>query len=380
MADEITSESFIPAVIILSCVMVVGFVGNLHVIFVYAFRLKPTNHGFFIIVLSIYDISACTVLIPFMIYMYINPWTYGSVFMCRISRFMMGLIFDGSILTLLLVAVYRYRKICRPHGWQIKNRVAKLLCFISAISACVCSCPLIVFSEVSTHSLGNKTFTVCGAVEGTIKYGLYYYIFLALMAFVSLCALVSLYACILKAASILHAKESYGDVNKSGVTGLKHIKLNVLNRHKELPTSCSKIIVSPEVGYNQDNIEGKTRDNSETLATCSANQIKTETTYDNLLRRNRIRQITLAFILVTVFFCISYIPFLSLQIVMKQRQMSSSYLTIDSYIAIRITMTCIYINSMVNCFIYSCFDRQFRQEIGMLYKTLCRRRKDRRSN
>jgi hypothetical protein len=47
------------------------------------------------------------VLIPFMIYMYINPWTYGSVFMCRIYQFMMGLIFAGSIFTLLLVAVYR---------------------------------------------------------------------------------------------------------------------------------------------------------------------------------------------------------------------------------------------------------------------------------
>jgi hypothetical protein len=65
MADEINSESLIPTVVILSCLMVVGFVGNLHVSFVYAFRLKPTNHGIFITVRGIYDISACIVLIPF---------------------------------------------------------------------------------------------------------------------------------------------------------------------------------------------------------------------------------------------------------------------------------------------------------------------------
>ncbi|XP_060580306.1 5-hydroxytryptamine receptor 7-like [Ruditapes philippinarum] len=380
MADKINSESFISAVVILSCLMVTGFVGNLHVIFVYAFRLKPTNHAIFIIVLSIYDISACIVLIPFILYQIINPWTYGSVFMCRIFAFMTGLIFTGSIFTLLLVAVYRYRKVCRPHGWQIKNRVAKLFCFIAAISACVCSCPLLAFKEVRTQSLENKTFTVCVRVEGTIQYALYQLIFIALMTFVSLCALVSLYACILKAASGLHAKESFGDVHKSGVTGLKHIKLNVLNRHKELSTSCTKTIDSPEVGYNQDNIEGKTRDNSETLATCSVNQIKTETTNDNHQKRNRIRKITLAFILVTVFFCISYIPFLSAGIFLIQIEMSSSDLSKDSYIALHIVQTCVFINSMVNCFIYSCFDIQFKQEIGMLYKTLCRTRKDRRSN
>jgi hypothetical protein len=85
---------------------------------------------------------------------------------------------------------------------------------------------------------------------------------MALMAFVSLCALLSLYTCILKAASRLHAKESFDDVHKSGVTGLKHINLNVLNRPKELSASCTKIIDSQEVGYNPINNEGKTRDNS----------------------------------------------------------------------------------------------------------------------
>jgi hypothetical protein len=141
-----------------------------------------------------------------------------------------------------------------------------------------------------------------------------------------------MYACILKAASRLHAKVRFDGVHKSGVTGLKHIKLNVLNRHKELSTSCSKIIDTPEVGYNPDNIEGKTRDKSETLATCSSNHIKTETTNDNHLRRKRIRQITLAFILVTVFFCISYIPFLSVEIVRKLRRLTPSYHSIDIHI------------------------------------------------
>ncbi|XP_060582068.1 octopressin receptor-like [Ruditapes philippinarum] len=313
-----------------------------------------------------------------MIYKYINPWTYGSVFRCRIFEFMASLIFTGSIFTLLLVAVYRYRKVCRPHGWQIKNRVAKLLCLIAAISACVCSCPFVAFTEVRTQSFKNKTFTWCVRVEGTTQYVLYHLIFIALITFVSLCALVSLYACILKAASGLHAKESFGNVHKSGVTGLKHIKLNVLNRHKEQSTSSTKTIDSQEIGYNQDNIE--TRDNSETLATCSANQIKTETTNDNHQKKNRIRKITLAFILVTVSFCISYIPFLSAGIFKIQIQMSSSYLSKDVYIALHFVQTCVFINSMVNCFIYSCFDIQFKQEIGMLYKTLCRTRKDRRSN
>jgi hypothetical protein len=268
--------------------------------------------------------------------------------------------------------------------WQAdKKRVAKLLCFLAAIAACACSCPLLVFIEVKTHSLGNKTFTVCDIVEGYNKYFLYHRIIMALVVFVSICALVSMYVCIIKAASRLHTKESFGDVHKSGVTGLKHIKLNVLNRHKELSTSCIKNIDSPEVGYNQDNIEGKTTDNSETLATCSSNQIKTETTNDNHQKRKRVRQITLAFILVTVFFCISYIPSTSVDIFLKQRKLTYptySYLSVDSIIAIHIALACVFINSIVNCFIYSCFDRQFRQEIGRLYKMLCRRRKYRRSN
>ena len=105
--NELRSENLIPGVVLMVLLMVVGFFGNLHVLYVYTFRVKTTNHGIYIIFLSVQDICACTILIPLRVYMYNNLWTHGNDFTCRFESFMMCLILSGSAFTLVLVAVDR---------------------------------------------------------------------------------------------------------------------------------------------------------------------------------------------------------------------------------------------------------------------------------
>ncbi|XP_060583729.1 hydroxycarboxylic acid receptor 2-like isoform X2 [Ruditapes philippinarum] len=282
--NELKSESLIPAVVILAFLMVVGFVGNLHVLFVYAFRVKPTNHRIYIIFLSIQDITACTILIPLRIYIYNNLWTHSNVFTCKFGSFMMCLILTGSAFTLILVAIDRYRKICNPHGWQIKRPIAKLLCFVVTLCACFCSWP--------TAALDG---------EG---------------------------------------------------------------------------IVSIDEENKQDKVGRQTKLDNKNLTKCSTGQVVTQTSNESQQKQKRTRRITLAFTLITVFYFISYIPFISLDIFLLHGLFTSTSPTIDVFIAIHIVSSCVFINSTVNCFIYSCFDGRFREEIVMLYKKLCCRHQE----
>ena len=108
--DELNQEEakqYIGGVAFVAIIMIFGFVGNLHVILVYAFRIKPSNHRIFILVLGTLDFITCIVGMPFIIVDLRNPLTFTMSSACKILRFINYFISTSSGLTLIVIATDR---------------------------------------------------------------------------------------------------------------------------------------------------------------------------------------------------------------------------------------------------------------------------------
>lgn len=105
--NEKAARVHIGGIIFVATLMVVGVVGNSHVLFIYTFRAKPSNRRVFILVLGILDFITCIVGMPFIIFDLKNPLKFDLPLLCKIFRFNNYFICTASMLLLIVVAVDR---------------------------------------------------------------------------------------------------------------------------------------------------------------------------------------------------------------------------------------------------------------------------------
>lgn len=124
------AKQYVGGIIFVTIIMIIGIIGNLHVLFVYTFRMKPSNHRIFILSLAVLDMITCTVGMPFIIVDLRNPLTFTMISACKVLRFLNYFICISSALILTIIAIDRYRKICVSLGKQISRQIAKILIFV----------------------------------------------------------------------------------------------------------------------------------------------------------------------------------------------------------------------------------------------------------
>ena len=101
------AKQYIGGIVFVTIMMVMGIIGNVHVIFVYAFKRKHSNHRIFILVLAVLDLITCSIAMPFIIVNLRNPLTFTMVSACKVFRFINYFLCSSSALVLLVIAVER---------------------------------------------------------------------------------------------------------------------------------------------------------------------------------------------------------------------------------------------------------------------------------
>ena len=101
------AKQFIGGVVFVSIIMIIGIIGNLHVLVVYTFRIKPSNHRIFIITLAVLDLLTCVIGMPFIIMDLRNPLTFTMVTACKVLRFVNYFICITSAFILTVIAIDR---------------------------------------------------------------------------------------------------------------------------------------------------------------------------------------------------------------------------------------------------------------------------------
>lgn len=205
--NDLEANDRLPVIIFLGVLSVIGFIGNLHVIFVGICRLhSPTNYRIFITILAVMDILNCLFGMPFEIFDNKYPYTFTYTTTCRVMRFHNTFVNIGSMLILLTIAVERYQKICKPLRTQMTKKGLGVACGVIVLISLVFSCPQAIFNGHRTvifeeHNITQK-YNITG-VDCTVNddfkdtpFPRLYYIVINFGIIVSIVTLIVLYCCV----------------------------------------------------------------------------------------------------------------------------------------------------------------------------------------
>ncbi|KAJ8322033.1 hypothetical protein KUTeg_000504 [Tegillarca granosa] len=141
-------------IIFIGIMMVIGIIGNLHVLYIYALKFKRSTHRIYILCLAMVDTVTCCIGMPFVIVDLQNPLLFRAIAVCKILRFLNYFMCSTSAILLVVIAVDRYKNICHPFEVQMTERRAKIACGISILIGLILSWPAPILYGAST--VGTK--------------------------------------------------------------------------------------------------------------------------------------------------------------------------------------------------------------------------------
>ncbi|KAH9510297.1 hypothetical protein Btru_042704 [Bulinus truncatus] len=131
--------SSIPALVFMAAVILCGLLGNSLIMFVYLRRKKKTSTAVFLQAIAIVDLVTNLAVIPVTIFVLFHVWDFPGPFMCKAHLFLNFSTSHAATTLLLGVAIVRYRKVCTPFAWQITTGQAKVICVVICVAACLVS-------------------------------------------------------------------------------------------------------------------------------------------------------------------------------------------------------------------------------------------------
>ncbi|BFZ11024.1 hypothetical protein BsWGS_14063 [Bradybaena similaris] len=159
-----TNLTLIPAIVMMGTFAVTGLIGNTLVLIVYSkkFTLSPTK--VLIMTIASFDLVANVGAIPSEAIILFDSWNFSRPAVCKSKVFLGALSTLGGAMSLLVVAIVRYRKVCRPHEWQVTIRQAVIASVAVAVVAVIFSIPYMIIYGIKSketpclHVNGSECF------------------------------------------------------------------------------------------------------------------------------------------------------------------------------------------------------------------------------
>lgn len=161
-AQEVTS--LYPLIFFYAIILIVGLLGNALVLIVYTFGYRRSPARVYILFLALTDFSICLFGLPYHLIDLTHPYTYTNAPACKALTFIIVTLFHTSIFGLIVIAIDRYLKICKPLGKiQISYFGRRKACIAAVLLAIIMSWPNIWLygpSEMES-SVANVTGHAC---------------------------------------------------------------------------------------------------------------------------------------------------------------------------------------------------------------------------
>lgn len=148
--SNITNEDFNvekPAFIFVSILLPIGLVGNSIALYIYGFRFQKQPVHVFLISLAVFDMIGCIFGIPLEMVALWYSKMYPSNVLCKLEKFFIFYSSITSTITLLVIAVERYNKVCRHTKKQLSVRQAKIMAVIIGFLSVGLALPGALFFE-----------------------------------------------------------------------------------------------------------------------------------------------------------------------------------------------------------------------------------------
>ena len=389
----------IPATVFISLLMVLGFVGNLFVCYYYTFQSKRSTNSFFIVILAIYDLIACSISMPTEIADIEHFYTFENNVACKILRFFNYFVAIASGLTLVAIATDRFKRICRVTKPQMDMAAVRRVSVIICVIAILLSWPsFFLYGAIRVPIENEYDLELFGHDCTTTKdknYSRYVWMFngahFLLFVFTS-AALIILYSIIgrtiyLHRKRINKYKHSDGKLKKSGTKSsdlsTSGLFKSVTSSSEVIDENCTKSLVQREE-VDKKPVSAKAIIPIEALDKRNTHSNKIEIvetkhhTTENCQSDNKdvnaksvqsiihvdaeTLRVTLVMILVTVVFITSFLPHLMLvvgrAVVGKHEPL---FLSPAGLVVTNIFGRSFLLNSSLNPWIYGIFNSKFRQ-------------------
>ena len=340
-------EQLMPFTIILIVYICLGVLGNSTVLYIYLKKFKSYSDGrFFIPVLAVADMLACIVNCSLHLSITTSPLSYPSGNLgCKIGQYLSVATTATSIFILLLIAIDRYLKICKPFGRQMDLKSRKLCIIIIIIMAVILSSPPLALLEVSEfQTYSGYTVRSC-FVKQEFQTGIFVFNLFTFLIIVAELIVIS----------ILYFRIS-NIIFKKRTVGMHAVKLKACSAGATVEEGQSDSVISV--------VDTKSYDLKRTAGDNSANQSQTDLqTSARKIPRSRI---VVVFIAITITFALCFIP--KVAVFVAQSAVDEFVVTNPHLISLFRFLDTFYIcSNFINPFIYGCMDNKFQTEL----KNMC---------
>ena len=349
--NDAKAALYLPVIVFLATLVVVGTLGNLLVCGVYWNKLYKASSHYFILSLAILDLFSCLIGIPTEIADLRFPYMFYAPAACKLLRFVHSSTIIASSTILIEVAFDRYYRICKL-GRQYSVKKAKLLCLLAMFLGILTSWP-------SCLLFGRKTVMVAPGVigidcstedsmRGTI-YPMLYYAFLFGLFFMTLAFFLVLYSRIgyeiLRRKKMTIGSKINSSASKNG------------NSSQALdPTSTE---MSSEI---EENTSGETSKKTSLAAMQKAlvKQSRGQTL--------RVGKTTTVLFAVTLAYILCFLPFLVVMVLRSVIKDFEQKLNPMGEVVYKFCVKSFFINNAINPIIYSFLNATFRRDARHLIK------------
>ncbi|XP_021375304.1 uncharacterized protein LOC110464422 [Mizuhopecten yessoensis] len=150
---------------IVTLISICGLIGNFHVVLVYTCRLttKTTFKGC-IVWLAALDLLNCVIVMPMDITYFIHPYSVYNSSGCKLKHYLGQFVTFSAVAVTLVIAIDRYRKVCKPTYRQIRYREGRLLCggLVLIFALTLIPVPVMMGLENVENVAYNVTLQKCG--------------------------------------------------------------------------------------------------------------------------------------------------------------------------------------------------------------------------
>ena len=354
--------------VILGIYLLFGISGNALVVILYTFRMKKKKDDrYFIPFLAVVDLCACVFRSSLELAMNLNPVNFQGSALCKFVWFPTNVSAIASIFLLLVIALQRYLKVCRPFGSQMTllgKRVALVACIVVSISV---STPLLVYND--EIKVINPETNVTGYVCDTDVKSHYGHGFLVYIIFASASSIA-----LMVALTILNIGIGRTICKQLKAKNDRKYNKNVVRFKVNSCVNTTLINTAPDISDCVSETETGFHGFQATMGTTTSvetfNQMQSQGSIDSDHRKREkmsfSHRYSFMFMAIGVAFVISYSPRLILLFITLNDpkffgKISQTQLTILSFIR---EMNVV--NNVVNPFIYGFFDHAFRKETKKL--------------
>lgn len=375
--SEIT-QNLIPNIVILSLCLIIGVFGNLIVIAVYTFQMKEkTDERYFVPILAICDMISASYISLWSIYQNTHHVNFSNVIFCQIAQFFVGSTTYMPILLLVIIAVQRYTKVCKPLRPPMRLYVKRCIVCIAFVFSVLVAIPIpLVYGVVPFNT---TEYIITGSRCGKVKAGntlvrSIYGVVIGLSAFIIVIVLIVLYSKIGYTVYKTLKSDKYAQAQKRPELNIKpevqeSSSFSKEDKHATLATEVEDTDVNCDATSLDEPVS-----TSNNIPTNDSKEVKIKyiTPKSRKIKNRQLtNKITMMFLVITIMFLMSYVPKVILLIIEGISPYFWEQLSNTQRPGIIFLYHLFIFNNIVNPFVYAFMDLKFRNNSKLFLQRIC---------